>query len=322
MMRVVFMGTGEIALPTFHWLLEAEEGPGEGRLLVGAFTQPDKPAGRGQFLTAPEVKKVAQAAGVPVFQPDSFRRDAAAVESLRALRPDLVVVMAYGQILPQEVIETPSIACLNLHASLLPRHRGASPVQAAIREGDAESGVSLMHVDRKLDSGPVLLREAFPLAPDETGGSLHDRLAEVAPVALARGIAMLREGPAPGEPQDEALATYSGKLGREDGRLDWGLSAEVLERLLRAYDPWPGTHAEALIEGEARKVKLFPPAQLVEGGFGEPGRAWLEGGRLFVACGNGALRLEGSLQFEGRKRLSAEEWLRGLGGRIDGLRFV
>jgi len=317
MIRTVFMGTGEIALPTLRWLLEEREG----HRLVGVFTQPDKPAGRHQVLAAPEVKRIALAAGVPVFQPESFRHNLSALDELRTLSPDLAVVMAYGQILPRAVIETPTIACLNLHASLLPRHRGASPAQAAIRDGDAESGVSLMHVVPKLDAGPVILQEAFPLAPDETGGSLHERLAEAAPRALARGIALLREGSAPGEPQDETLATHSGKLGREHGRLDWSQPAEALERLVRAYDPWPGTHAEALVAGEARKVKLFPPVAAVPGAFGEPGSVRLEAGEFLVACGEGALRIEGALQFEGRKRLAAAEWLRGLGDRVEGLCF-
>lgn len=318
MFRVVFMATGGIALPTLSWLLEEREAV----RLVGVFTQPDKPVGRHQVLTPPEVKLVAQAAGIPVFQPESFRQDPAAVTLLRDLRPDLVVVMAYGQILPRAVIDLPTRACWNLHASLLPRHRGASPVQAAIREGDEESGVSLMKVVPKLDAGPVVLREAFPLAPDETGGSLHDRLAEAAPRALARGLALLAEGEVVAEPQDESLATYSGKLGREHGRIDWSQSAEELERLVRAYDPWPGTGTEALVAGEARRVKLFPPCEVLAGECGDPGSVRPEGGALSIACGEGALRLEGGVQFEGRKRLPVDEWLRGLGDRVEGLRFL
>ncbi|MCB1079629.1 MAG: methionyl-tRNA formyltransferase, partial [Verrucomicrobiae bacterium] len=179
-MRLVFMGTGEIALPSLRWLIEQS-----GQEVVGVWTQPDKPVGRQQTLTSPEVKVIAQAAGIPVFQPETFRKNPAAVDELRAIAPDIAIVMAYGQILPRAVIRIPRIACVNLHASLLPRHRGASPIQAAIRDGDAETGITLMHVVSALDAGDMIVKHTLPISPDDTGGTLHDKLAELGPAILA-----------------------------------------------------------------------------------------------------------------------------------------
>ncbi|NLT69216.1 MAG: methionyl-tRNA formyltransferase [Verrucomicrobiaceae bacterium] len=313
-MRIIFMGTGEIALPALRWLIERQGSGPDGHELVAVYTQPDKPIGRRQVLTAPETKTLAEAHGIPVRQPENLRGNEEALGEFAAFRPDLVVVMAYGQILPKAVISSPTLACVNLHASLLPRHRGASPVQAVIREGDAESGITLMHIVPKLDAGDMILKESIPVLPDDTGGTLHDRIAILGPRLLERGLPLFRNGLPTAEPQDEALVTYSGKLLREDGEIDWTLDAADLERLIRAYHPWPGTTTSVTLGGERRKLKVHPPAilaTLATGDASPPGTVLESDTRLVVHCGNGVLALTGDLQLEGRKRLGAAEFLRG-----------
>ena len=309
-MRIVFRGTGEIGLPSLRWLIERS-----GHELVGVYTQPDKPVGRKQVLTPPEVKTVALAAGLPVFQPERLRGNDEAMAEFTALEPDLAVVMAYGQILPRRVIETPRIACVNLHASLLPRHRGASPIQAAIRDGDESSGITLMHIVPALDAGDMILEHSLPITPDTTGGSLHDELADLGPGLLAEGLPLLESGTVPAEVQDEALVTYAPKLGREDGVIDWNAPAAEIERTIRAYDPWPGTTTLFPTEKGPAKLKLFPGATVVPSPPGDdPGDALAEAGKtaLVIRCGDGqGLRVSGDLQLEGRKRLPVSEFLRG-----------
>jgi len=308
-MRIVFMGTGEIALPTLRWLLD-HEGRG-GDELVAVYTQPDKPIGRKQVLTPPEIKVIAGTRGIPVCQPERLRGDAAALGEFAAFSPDLAVVMAYGQILPRAVIAAPTLACVNLHASLLPRHRGAAPIQAAIREGDAETGITLMYVVPKLDAGDMILKRTLPVHPDDTGGTLHDRLAELGPEVIAAGLSLFRSGMPLAEPQDETLVTHTGKLGREDGEIDWKSTAADLERLIRAYDPWPGTTTDWSTGDERRKLKVHPFAIPVEGADAAPGTVLESASRLVVQCGEGALELRGDLQLEGRRRLPVAEFLRG-----------
>lgn len=306
-MRIVFMGTGDICLPTVRWLLEQQdEHP-----VVGVYTQPDKPVGRKQILTAPPVKKLAVEAGVPVFQPEILRKNEEALANLRDLAPDLIVVMAYGQILPRAVIDLPTIACVNLHASLLPLHRGASPIQAAIREGDTETGITLMHIAPKLDAGDMILEERIPIEPDDTGGILHDRLADLGPTVIKRGVELLQVEPTAGQVQDDSQATHCGKLGRDDGLIDWGADARFIERLIRAYDPWPGTHTTLESDGKVLKVKLFPPVTVGPGLASQPGSPVVEDGSLSIACGTGSIRLGGDVQLEGRKRMPITELLRG-----------
>ncbi len=309
-MRIVFMGTGEIALPTLRWLLE-HCGAG-GDELVAVYTQPDKPVGRRQILTPPGVKALAGARDVPVLQPERLRGDVAALAAFAALRPDLVVVMAYGQILPRALLSIPTLACVNLHASLLPLHRGAAPIQAAIREGDAETGITLMHVVPKLDAGPMILKRALPIRPEDTGGSLHDRLAALGPEVIEEGLRRFREGRPVGEPQDEALATHTGKLAREDGEIDWSASATAIERLVRAYEPWPGTSTRLLAGGERRKLKIHPYVHPLPGTGAPPGAVVEAGPRFVVQCGEGALEIAGEVQIEGRRRMPVAEFLRGV----------
>ena len=299
-MRVAFLGTGEIAIPAFRRLIERGPRP---VLLV---TQPDKPVGRHHTLTPPAIKTVAAEAGIPVLQPERIRD---IQDELAAYELDLVVVMAYGQILSTKFIELPSVACINLHASLLPRHRGAACIQAAIAQGDAETGISVMHVVRALDAGDVILTKSIPIHPDETGGQLHDRLAELAPDAMSEAIARLVSGNAPRMPQDESQVSYISKLERDDGLLDFTRPAIELERIIRAYDPWPGTFMHVLENGKPRRLKVFPPTQIIEQPL-LPGAIEITDGEMIVGCTGGALKLE-VVQPEGAKRMSVSEYLRG-----------
>ena len=308
-MRLVFMGTGEIALPSLRWLIETQESLG--CEIVGVYTQPDKPIGRKQILTPPEVKVLAEAAGIPIFQPETLRKNEVAVSEFTDLQPDLAVVMAYGQILPKAVIDAPTVACVNLHASLLPRHRGASPIQAAIRDGDTETGITLMHVVPKLDAGDMILKETLPIEPTDTGGFLHDKLADLGPVLLEHGLPRLLSGDFTCEPQDDALVTYSGKLERDHGHLDWSQDAETLESLIRAYDPWPGTYSLIDVGDGPKKLKIFP--QTSPGDFSDlpPGSVMSTTTGLQISCRSGSLILNGEIQLEGKKRLPVSEWMRG-----------
>lgn len=298
--RLVFIATGEIALPSLRYLLE--HGP---RPLV-VLTQPDKPVGRHQTLTPPAIKSAAHEAGIPVLQPEKVG-DAADV--LAELAPDILVVMAYGQILRADVLTIARRATLNLHASLLPRYRGAACVQAAIDAGDATTGVSAMHMVRELDAGDVILSRSIPIAADETGACLHDRLGELAADVLAATLAQLVAGTAMRVPQDPALASYVPKLVRADGRLDWSQPAVALERRIRAYHPWPGTFTVAVEDGTDRRLKIYPPTVVVDRVMA-PGQIVNEGGRFIVGCGTGALELT-CVQPDGAKRMTGADYLRG-----------
>ncbi|MBU6303122.1 MAG: methionyl-tRNA formyltransferase [Verrucomicrobia bacterium] len=299
-MRVVYMATGDIAIPTLHRLLAFP-----GLTLTAIYTQPDRPFGRKLELHPPEIKRHAEAAGIPVCQPEHLA-DPEALDQLRGFRPDLIIVMAYGQILRRAVLRLPPLGCINLHASLLPLHRGASPIQAAIRAGDSQTGITVMHVAPALDSGDIILTKSIPILPGETGGSLHDRLAALAPEALAAALPGLIDGTAPRTPQDGSRATWLGKLQREDGALDWSLPAAEIERWIRAFDPWPGTFCS----WQGHKLKIFPPVTIARGQ-GCPGEILeASGDRLVVACGSDALALD-ELQIEGRKRLGVRAFLAG-----------
>jgi methionyl-tRNA formyltransferase len=304
-MRVVFMGTGEIGLPSLRALIARPDCE-----LVAVVTQPDKPAGRGKHLQAPEVKRVAEAAGIPVLQPHKLR-EPEAVAQLAAYEPDVIVVMAYGQILPRIVLDLPRLACLNLHASLLPRHRGASPIQAAILAGDAVTGITVMYMAEGLDTGDMLLAHEIPILAEDTGGSLHDRLADLAPEAMNAALDLIAAGAAPRTPQDNGLATYAGKLTRENGRIDWSLPAADIERHIRAMNPWPAAFTGVpLASSEVARLKIHSVAiEAVEPSL--PGallRADRDG--IVVAAGEGALRLL-EVQGEGGRRMRSSEWLKG-----------
>ncbi|MCK2110949.1 methionyl-tRNA formyltransferase [Pseudomonas juntendi] len=290
-MRIVFAGTPEFAAEHLKALLD---NPYE---IVAVYTQPDRPAGRGQKLMPSAVKALAVAHGIPVLQPQTLRNAEAQAE-LAALQPDLMVVVAYGLILPQAVLDIPRLGCINSHASLLPRWRGAAPIQRAVEAGDTESGVTVMRMEAGLDTGPMLLKVTTPISAEDTGGSLHDRLAQMGPPAVVQAIAGLADGSLQGEVQNDALATYAHKLNKDEARLDWCRPAVELERLIRAFNPWPVCHST--LDGESVKVL----AANVAAGKGEPGEilsASKDG--LVVACGDQALSLT-RLQLPGGKALS------------------
>src|SRR5205807_2580106 len=302
-MRIVFIGTGEIGVPTLRALLESEHE------VVGVVTQPDKPAGRDQSIEAPPIKKALAGTKMSILQPARIK-DRESIKEIRALTPDVIVVMAYGQILPKNVLEIPPTACLNLHASLLPRHRGAAPIQAAIAAGDRETGITVMYMAEGLDTGDILLQRKIEILPTDTGGSLHDRLAQLAPEALLEALQMLMKGNAQRTPQDNALATYAPKLTRDDGKIDWSESAEIIERKIRALNPWPG--AFALVSeksGRVMRLKVFDAKTVDEKGRpAEISRADNQG--LIVGTGDNTISL-GHVQLEGKRRMSAYDFVRG-----------
>ena len=299
-MRIVFIGTGEIGVPTLQALLNSEHE------VVGVVTQPNKPVGQTQLAEPPPIKKTVYTKKIPVLQPARIK-DRQAIEEIRALKPDVVVVMAYGQNLPRDVLEISKIACLNLHASLLPRWRGAAPIQAAIAAGDRETGITVMYMDERLDTGDILLQRAIDIVRADTGGSLHDRLAKIAPEALLESLELLAKRSAPRIPQDNALATYAPKLKREDGKIDWTGPADAIERKIRAFDPWPGAFMTIDANG-TRNLKIFSATAV--GLRGAPGEILKRENELVVAAGKGALSLR-EVQLEGKRRMSAGEFLRG-----------
>jgi methionyl-tRNA formyltransferase len=302
--RIVFFGSGEIAVPSFRQLINA------GPMPLALVTQPDKPAGRHRELTPPPIKRIALEAGIPVLQPECVR-EPETLEALRALSPDLIVVMAYGQILPKALIAIPRLACINLHASLLPRHRGASCIQAAIDEADAETGITVMHVAPKLDSGDIIHAVSTPILSGDTCGSLHDRLAEVAALALFQALPGLLAETAPRISQNNADSTYAPKLDRDHGRIDWSWDAERIARRIRAYDPWPGSWTFSDDSQGLKRLKIFS-AQAAAGNIDAPGVLSLSpGGQPCVACGSGHLLL-GDIQPDGSRRMLIGDWMKGL----------
>ena len=308
-MRIVFIGTGEIGVPTLRALLNSKHE------VAAVVTQPDKPVGREQQIEAPPIKK-ALMTGAPggralpllIIQPARIK-DPQTIEEIRDLTPDVIVVVAYGQILPRDVLEIPRFSCLNLHASLLPRWRGAAPIQAAIAAGDRETGITVMYMDEGLDTGDILLQRNVEILPNDTGGSLHDRLAQIAPDALLESLRLLAARSAPRIPQDNARASHAPKLKREHGLIDWSKSAEAIERKIRAYNPWPG----ALMKLDRQKLKIFS-ASVVDL-YGQPGEILRSDKELIVATGKGALSLA-EVQLEGKRRMAAAEFLRGHGALL------
>jgi methionyl-tRNA formyltransferase len=303
-MRIVFIGTGEIGRPTLRALLQSAE-----HKLVGVVTQPDKPVGRAQRLQSPPIKSEISQTTVPILQPARIR-DQDAVAKICMWGPDIIVVMAYGQILAKSVLEIPTIACLNLHASILPRHRGAAPIQAAIVAGDRETGITVMYMDEGLDTGDILLQERLEILPNETGNSLHNRLAELAPTALLEALEQIAAGKPARIPQDSTQTTYSPKLSREAGRIDWNEPAELIERKIRAFDPWPGTFTQITSEGgKVRNLKIFR-ASVRDHSESKPGTVLPNESKLLVVTGRGSLEIE-EVQLEGKRRMSAADFLRG-----------
>jgi methionyl-tRNA formyltransferase len=306
--KLLFAGTPDFALASLRALVDA------GYLPDAVLTQPDRPAGRGKKLTRSPVKAYATEEDIPVLQPATLR-DAHVVEELAALEPDLIVVAAYGLLLPQAVLDIPARGCLNVHASLLPRWRGAAPVQQAILAGDDETGVCLMQMEAGLDTGPVFASAAIEIGAQETAGELHDRLAALGGELLVRHLPDILSGRCTATHQDDALATYAGKIRKDDARLDWREDATTLGRKVRAYDPVPG----AWFDYADERIKCWRAEVLddVEGPAGVVLQAGKQG--IDVTCGRGALRLL-ELQRPGRRRISAAEFTAQLdlgGKRLD-----
>jgi len=297
-MRIVFAGTPDFAVPSLRAAARHNE-------VVAVYTQPDRRAGRGRGLQASPVKREAIQRGIPVLQPENFK-SRLSKDALRALQPDLMVVVAYGLLLPRSVLAIPQYGCWNVHASLLPRWRGAAPIQRAIEAGDSETGVCLMQMEAGLDTGPVLLEQRTPIGANETGGQLHDRLAELGAQVLADGLGLLRVGVrVPPKPQADEGATYARKLDKSEARLDWSRPAIELERKVRAFNPWPV--AEAMLGGERLRIHgaiaIGVPHPATPGSVLAAGRDGID-----VACGEGALRIR-VLQREGGKAITAADFL-------------
>ena len=300
-MRVVFLGSGDIGLPSLQWLLDTPLVE-----VLAAVTQPDRAAGRGMSVRVSHIKELAVSRGIEVFQPRKIR-EPEAVAHIAALQPDLLIVMAYGQILPQQLLDIPKFGALNLHASLLPRYRGAAPVHAAILSGDRTTGITSMWMDAGLDTGDILLAREIAITPDETAGSLHDRLAELAPAVLEESLTLIGAGRAPRITQDDISATYAPKLDRAFGRIDWSVSAEEIVRRVRGLHPWPGCTADLQLSGGRNITVKIHRAAAVEGA-AAPGEI-REG--LRVGCGGGGLLEIIELQAPGGRQMSAAEFLRG-----------
>jgi methionyl-tRNA formyltransferase len=293
-LRVVFMGTPPFAVPSFDALrMRGEE-------LVAVVTQPDRPRGRGHAVTPSAIKVAALAAGVPVLQPEKVRHPDF-LESCRALAPDLIVVVAFGQILPKALLDIPRYGCINVHASLLPRYRGAAPIQWAIIRGETETGVTTMLMDPGMDTGPILLQRRIPIVAEDTAQTLSERLAVVGAEALDETLDALKAGRLHPQPQDSAHATLAPLLKKEDGRIDWGQPAAALAALVRGANPWPGAYTTS--QGEPFRIW----AAHAEPGSGEPGVVLCADGRgVVVGTGEGLLVIT-EVQMPGGKRLSARE---------------
>ena len=302
-MRVLFWGTPEFAAPPLRALI------GEGFEVVGVVTQPDKPQGREREIIPSPVKQIAADEEIPIFQPKNAR-DPELLEVLKVINPDISVVVAYGHILPQAIIDLPRMGTLNIHASLLPELRGAGPIQAAIRQGLTETGVSLMRVIPALDAGPVLLQKKTEIFYDETFGELQMRLAELGALTLIEALTLLSLGKAKEKPQDDSRATYAPKVTRDSSRIDWKDTALEISRLIRASDPRPG----AFTKTPKGDVKLFGP-KVMDGIKGEPGEVLKVMGELVIACGLDAVRIS-EVQPSGKTRMSAHEWARGRGTAV------
>lgn len=294
--RVIFAGTPEFALASLRSLVEAGMKP------IAVLTQPDRPAGRGKKLNASPVKRYALEQGIAVMQPKTLRDDGAVAE-LAALEPDVMVVAAYGLILPQAVLDIPKHGCLNVHASLLPRWRGAAPIQAAILADDEQTGICLMQMEAGLDTGPVYVARALAIGERETAGELHDRLATLGGKMLAAELPVILDGDIVPRPQEDSLASYAGKINKADAELDWRLESGELERRVRAYNPVPG----AWFEADGQRIKCWQ-AESAAGVDAPPGTVVSSSADgIVVACGSGTLRMT-LLQRPGKRRVTAQEF--------------
>ena len=297
-MRVVFMGTPDIAAECLKQILA------DGFEVVGVYTQPDRPKGRGMKLVAPPVKEVAQSAGIPVFQPENFREDET-VEALRSLRPDVCAVVAYGRILPQRVLDIPTLGCINIHASLLPKYRGSAPYQWAVLNGDRETGVTAMYLCREMDAGDIIDAVPTAIGENETAGQLLDRLTVLGASLLSKTLTRLAAGPVPAQPQDDSLVTYAPMLDKHICPIDFTRPARQVHDHVRGLNPWP----IATMELQGTLFKVYETRCIP--GSGEPGQILgITKTGLQIACGEGAVEIT-SLQAQGGKRMAAPDYFRG-----------
>jgi methionyl-tRNA formyltransferase len=296
--RIVFMGTPDFAVPALSLLIQHHD-------VIGVVTQPDRPAGRNQQIQQSPIKQVALTHGIPVFQPEKIRKPDA-VEQLRQWDADVYIVAAFGQILPQAVLDIPPHGSVNIHASLLPRWRGAAPIQAAIRYGDAETGITIMRMDAGLDTGPMLSQRVVPIAHDETGASLHDILSQVGGDLLIETLPRYLDGTIKPQPQDDSYATLAGRISKEEGQIDWTKSAVEIDRLVRAFTPWPGTFnfwngkLIKIVSGTANRTETNTP----------PGTVMIARENISVATGDGLYWLN-TVQLEGKKATPIDDFVRG-----------
>lgn len=297
-MRVVFMGTPDIAATCLERILN------DGFQVVGVYTQPDRPKGRGMKLTASPVKEVALKAGIPVFQPENFREEET-VEELRALKPDICAVVAYGRILPQKVLDVPAFGCINIHASLLPKYRGSAPYQWAVLNGEKKTGVTAMYLCREMDAGDMIDKVATPIGENETAGELLDRLAVLGAELLSKTLTRFQAGPVAGEKQDERLVSYAPMLDKSLCPIDFNKTAQQVHDQVRGLQPWP----VATMELQGKRFKVHETRVVTENG--KPGEILgLTKTGLIIACGEGAVEIR-SLQAEGGKRMNAPDYFRG-----------
>lgn len=308
-MRIVFMGTPDFSVPILEALVTA------GHQVAGVVTQPDKPKGRGKSVLMTPVKEKALSLGLDVYQPVKVR-DRESVELLKGLRPDVIVVAAFGQILPESVLEIPPLGCVNVHSSLLPKYRGAAPIQWAVIDGEKETGVTTMMMDAGLDTGDILEQTVVPIEPDETGGSLHDKLSHAGAVLIVSTLEKLQAGTAVRTPQTEEGTCYARMLNKAMGDIDWSMDGEAIERLVRGLSPWPGTYTH----WDGRTLKLWkvrvakegqPQARKTEEAGAVCGQVvYTDKNSLYVKTGRGVLEIL-ELQPEGKKRMDAGAFLRG-----------
>lgn len=299
-MRVLYMGTPDFAVDTLEAVIKA------GHELVGVVTQPDKVKGRGGKISFPPIKEAALKHDLDIYQPVKVRDDSF-IEKVRALEPEVIVVAAFGQLLPKTLLDIPPFGCINVHASLLPKYRGAAPIQAAILNGEEETGITIMYMDVKLDTGDIILQERIPIAKDETGGSLHEKLAKLGAKLLVETLEKLEDGSAPRIPQDDTLATHVRMLDKEMGNIDFNQPAINIERMIRGLNPWPSAYTKL----DGKTLKLWRANVVEFQGEGRPGQIVEVNKNSFtIMTGKDALEIH-ELQLEGKKRLSCDAFLRG-----------
>ncbi len=303
-LNIIFAGTPEFAAEHLKALI------GSRHKVIAAYSQPDRPAGRGKKLTASPVKEVALAHNIPVYQPLNFKSDEAKAE-LAALNADLMIVVAYGLILPKAVLDTPRLGCINVHASILPRWRGAAPIQRAIEAGDTETGVTIMQMDVGLDTGDMLIKAFCPILATDTGGILHDRLLTIGTPALLNALEQIQSGQTKPTKQDDSLSNYAPKLSKEEAALDWNLSASELERKVRAFNPFPVAHTKPAGAGDDARIRVWMAITVNKTSNAPLGSiTQIDTQGVWVACNQGQLILE-NIQLPGKKALNVSEILRG-----------